>query len=143
MENVKVLNATAIPITPSVGQTMNETVKIMNETLNSFAEDTKEAKANSILHDFHNYVKSDQFKSDINEASKKYNVPPKKLAQNFFGKVLGTVGDILGVAINVICNGGRMIINILGTIANGIIDFIHTIANGLASIVTLNKTCVA
>ena len=51
------------------------------------------------------------------------------------------VGDILGIAISVVCNAGRMVVQIAGTICNGIINLIQSIANGIASIVTLNKTC--
>lgn len=151
MENVKVLSATAMPIgssvEPSLQETMNATAKVMNETLNQFSDETpiseKESKAKSILNNFQDYIKSDRFTADIKETAKKYNIPEKKLAQNFFEKVLGTVGDVLGIAISVVCHAGHMVINIIGTIAHSIINLISTIANGFASIVTLNKTCVA
>lgn len=149
-EAINVVNVTPVnpcPECDNLQQTLNNTVETMNETLNSFSnkapqETEKEKKAKSFLSDFQNYIKSSQFKSDVNEASKKYNVPPKKLAQNFFEKALGTVGDILGVAISTICNAGHMIVNIAGTVCHGIINLIQNIVSGLASIVTFNKTCV-
>lgn len=151
MDNVKVLSATAKPIDstvePSLQETINATAQVMNETLNQFSDETpvseKESKAKSILQDFQEYIKTDRFTADIKETAKKYNIPEKKLAQNFFEKVLGTVGDVLGIAISVVCNAGHMIINLVGTVAHSIVNLIANIANGLASIVTLNKTCVA
>lgn len=142
-EEMKVLNVKATPINavdPSLQQ-------VMNEALSSFSNEVpgteEEKKAKSLLNQFKDYIKTDSFKDDVNEASKKYGVPPKRIAEGFFSKVLGTVGDILGIAVNVICNGGHMIVNLLGTVAHGIVNLIQGIANGLASIVTLNKTCIA
>lgn len=151
METVKVLSATAMPVgsTPvsNLQETINATTQTMNETLKQFSDESpaesKEAKAKSILNEFQDFIKSDRFVADIKETAKKYNIPEKKLAQNFFEKVLGTVGDVLGIAISVVCQAGHMIINIVGTIAHSIINLIGTIANGLVSMVTLNRTCVA
>lgn len=151
METVKVVSATAVPVgstpAPSLQETISATTKVMNETLNQFSDESpvvdKESKAKSILNEFQEFIKTDKFASDIKETAKKYNIPEKKLAQNFFEKVLGTVGDVLGIAISVVCHAGHMVINIVGTIAHSIVNLISTIANGLVSMVTLNKTCVA
>lgn len=146
-EEVKVLKVNVTPVSnasPSLQQSMQETAQVMQDALNSFETETKEEKeAKGFLHTVKDYIKSDAFKSDVAEVSKKYNVPPKKVAQNFFEKALGTVGDILGIGISVVCNAGRMIINLASTVCHGIINLIQSIANGLASIVTFNKTCVA
>lgn len=143
-----VVSATATPIS-SVQQVAQDTANVMNDVLNGFSneapkcETAEEKKAKSFLNKFQDYIKSDTFKNDVNETAKKYNVPPKQVAQNFFEKALGTVGDILGVAINVISNAGHMVINIIGTVAHGIINLISSIANGISRFVTLNKTCVS
>lgn len=146
MEDVKVLNVTVKPVgqgaNPNLQQTMQETAQVMSEVMNGF-ESAKEKKAMGFLDEFKQYVKGNSFKSDVEEVAKKYNLPPKKVAQNFFEKAMGTVGDILGVAISVVCNAGRMVINIASTVCHGIINLIQNIANGIASIVTFNKTCVA
>lgn len=149
-ENVKVLNITPIGnTTPNVQQTIQETTQAMNNVLDELSEtpsvsvSVKEAKATKFLNNFKDYIQSQAFKDDVEEASKKYGVPPKKLAQNFFEKALGTVGDILGIAINVVCNAGHLIVNIASTICHSIVNLIKSIASGIASIVTLNKTCVA
>ena len=144
-EEVKVLKVNVTPVNnvnPNLQQSMQETAQVMQEALNSF-ETQEEKEAKGFLHTVKDYIKSDAFKSDVAEVSKKYNVPPKRVAQNFFEKALGTVGDILGIGISVVCNAGRMVINLASTVCHGIINLIQSIANGLASIVTFNKTCVA
>ena len=144
-EEVKVLRVNVTPVNnvnPNLQQSMQETAQVMQEALNSF-ETQEEKEAKGFLHTVKDYIKSDSFKNDVAEVSKKYNVPPKKVAQGFFEKALGTVGDILGIGISVVCNAGRMVINLASTVCHGIINLIQSIANGLASIVTFNKTCVA
>ena len=130
-------------------KTMQNTAQIAEEALNSFSDkvpvdkEAKEKNAIDYLKKLQEFIKGDDFKNQINQTAKKYNVPPKKLAKNFIEKALGTVGDILGIAIEVVCNAGRTIVTIAGTIANGIISLIESIFRGAVSIVTLNKTCVA
>ena len=145
-EEVKVLNVSVKPVGETLEQTMRTTSQVMAETLQSFSDESEtaeEKKAKSFLTEFQQYIKSHDFKEDVNAVAKKYNVPPKKVAQNFFEKALGTVGDILGIAISVVCNAGRMVINIASTVAHSIVTLIQSIANGIASIVTLNRTCIA
>ena len=135
--------------TPKVEETLEETIETIEEVLDGFEEfeeeavEEKEEEAVSFLQQFQQYIKSDKFKSEVLKTSREYGIPPKKLAQGFFEKALGTVGDILGVGISVVCNAGHIIVSIAGTIANSIIDLICMIANGIASVVTLNKTCIA
>lgn len=144
METVQVKVVNAQP----VNKELNDTVQIMNETLNNLenteAETEKEKEAVSFLKSFKDYIGSMEFKTDVNEVSQKYNVSPKQVAQNFFEKALGTVGDILGIAINVVCNAGRMVVSIVATVANSILNLLQSILYGVASIITCNKTsCVA
>ena len=157
MAVVQSLNPEVIIKPKSLEETLNETAdtmgtildvledEILEEEVEVEAEDTplnpKEKEAMSFLEQFQAYIKSDKFKNDVKETSRQYGVPPKKLAQGFFEKALGTVGDILGVAISVICNAGHMVIQIVSTIAHAVVDLIRSIFNGIASIVTLNKTC--
>lgn len=145
-ENVKVLNVTPVNTAKSdLQQCVQDTVHVMNETLKDFEEmeTEQEKKAKSFLTDISKYMQSKEFKDDVNEASKKYNVPPKKIAQGFIEKAFGTVGDILGITISVVCNAGHTVIHIASTIAHSIINLLQGIANGIANIVTFNKTCVA
>lgn len=147
------INATVLGCTPinpcqteTVQQTMDSTMEAINQAMNDFSDEVinespNEKKAKGFLNSLKSYVKTQAFKDKVNETSQKTGIPPKKVAQNFFERALGTVGDILGIAISVVCNAGRMVIQIAGTICNGIINLIQSIANGIASIITLNKTC--
>ena len=151
--NATVSSCTAIPVnatcqSQTVQQTMDSTMEAIQEVMNDFSgevinEAPNEKKAKSFLSSLKNYIGTQEFKNKINDTAKKTGRPPKEVAKNFFEKALGTVGDILGIAISVICDAGRMVVNIAGTICNSIINLIQSIANGIASIVTLNKTCVA
>ena len=135
------------------GKTLEEVEDIMNDVLDEFEDETEEVEeeipeekiveATDYLNKFKKFIKSKSFKQQINETAKEYGVPPKKLAQNFFEKALGTVGDILGVAISVVCNAGRTIVRIAGSIANTVINLIESLFNGAVRVITLNKTCVA
>ena len=148
--NATVSSCTATPVNPcqaeTVQQTMGSTMEAINQAMNDFADEVisespNEKKAKGFLNSLKSYVQTQAFKDKVNETSQKTGIPPKKVAQNFFERALGTVGDILGIAISVVCNAGRMVVQIAGTICNGIINLIQSIANGIASIVTLNKTC--
>lgn len=146
METIKILNATAIPVNQSVSvqEDLSNTVQEVNQVIDSIDDTTqKEKEAKDYLNILRQYIKGDSFKKDVEEVSKKTGVPPKKVAQNFFEKALGTVGDILGIAISVVCNAGRMVVNLASTVCHSIVNLIQNILNGVASIVTLNKTCTA
>lgn len=159
MENTETINATissctATPINPcqcegeSVQQTMDSTMEAIQDAMNSFSDEVinetpNEKKAKGFLNSLKSYIGTQKFRDDINDVSKKTGKPPKEVAKNFFERALGTVGDILGIAISVVCDAGRAVVNIAGTICNGIINLIQSVANGIARIVTLNKTCVA
>ena len=143
-EEVKVLNVSVEPVkvTGTVNQCLQDTAQVISNVMESFEEPTeKEQKATSFLNTLKGYVQSEEFKADVNASAKKYGVPPKKIAQNFFEKALGTVGDILGVAVSVICNAGHMVVNLANTVCHSIVNLIQSIASGIVSIVTFNKTC--
>ena len=103
----------------------------------------RENNAMNFLGGLRDYFRSEFFKADVDSASKKWHMPKKQVAQNFFDKALGTLGDILGIGISVVRNGAHVIVNLAASIAHGIIDLVCNIATGIASIVTFNKTCIA
>lgn len=105
--------------------------------------DTQEqAQARSFLGNFIDYLKNGGFKRDIDCTARQYNVPPKQLAQNFLEKCLGTVGDILGIAISTAGNAAHTLIDVLSTLAHGAANIVVNVASGLVNFLTLNKTCV-
>jgi hypothetical protein len=107
-------------------------------------ENSHQAKSSkNFFKKFSSYIGSKQFKDDVNEKAEKYKVPPKQIAKNFFLKVLGIIGDILGIVINTVCNIIDMAITVLSTLAKGCVTAVNRVANGIASAVTLNQTVVA
>lgn len=151
MENVKVVGVRVEPVnatTEDLRKTVEATAQAVTESLNGFSDkvpgqESEETKARNFLNMFTDYIKGESFKKDINETAKKYGVPPKKLAENFFEKALGTVGDVLGIVIGTVGNAGHTLVDILTTIAHGAINVIISVANALARLVTFNKTCTA
>lgn len=149
-EDVKVLNIKPVgsSVDPDLQQALQGTAQAMQETLNGFSEEVPSnseevKKAKGFLNQFTEYIKGESFKRDINDTAKKYNIPPKKLAENFFGKALGTIGDVLGIAIGTVGNAGHMLVDLLSTIAHGAVNLIVNVANALARVFTLNRTCIA
>lgn len=130
---------------PQMQAEINQTQQAMAQAMQGFAQqDTqqqREQRATGFLHNLRQYIGSQQFQNDVNETAQKYNMPAKAVASNFFEKALGTVGDILGVAITVVRNGAHSVVNIAAGIAHGIIDLICNIAAGLGRMITFNKTC--
>ena len=145
-----------ITVKAKTGKVIEEVEDAMNDVLDEFEDETEEeeveeeeipeekvVEATDYLNKFKEFIKSKSFKQQIDETAKEYGIPPKKLAQNFFEKALGTVGDILGVAISVVCNAGRTIVRIAGSIANTVINLIESLFTGAVRVITLNKPCVA
>lgn len=135
-------NVTAKVADPSIQNNINETAKVMNQVLNEFDEKEKVDKANGILNNFRKYISSSEFVADVKNVAKKYNVPEKAVATNFFEKVLGTVGDIFGIVFGTIEELCHSLINLVGAVAHGIVSAICSIANAVGRTVTLNKTAV-
>lgn len=150
-EDIKVTNVTVTPVQEAKEELkadLKETAKAIKSTLEEFSEDVinesgEVKKARGFLQDFTKYIKSENFKKDINDTANKYNLPPKKLAEGFFAKALGTIGDVLGITISCVGNGAHMLTNLLATIIHGAVDIAVMVANSLARVFTLNKTCIA
>lgn len=158
METIK-----ATVVTPNVGSTPSEPISkpIIEESENveSFTQQFKdlfEAFSESIPNNSHeaksskdffkqftNYVGSQEFTDQVNEKAEKYKVPPKQIAKNFFFKVLGIIGDILGIVINTACSILDTAVSLLATLLHGAVSVIGKVGNGLVSIVTCNQTVKA
>lgn len=154
------MNVTATPIGAPVGnagpqdqpkpqqdlrQTMQDVAQAVSDAISQFDDEPSEQevdKAKGFLGSFMDYIKGAGFKQDVMSASKKYNVPPKKIANGFFSSCLGTIGDILGIGISTVGNVGHTLIDLLSSVAHGAVNLLVKVANGLASMVTFNHTCV-
>lgn len=142
-----VQQATPPPVDPV--QIIDNAIGAVSDVINSFSdkvpneEQKQKEEAKSGIDSFMDFIKSDKFSKDINNTAKKFNIPPKKLAENFFEKALGTIGDILGIAISTVGNASHALIKLLSVVLNSSVDILVKVSNALVSIVTLNKTCQA
>lgn len=142
----------AVPVDPSLQEALKNAGQAMVDTLNQFSDEvpnatvkqpTKEEKAKNILNQFTEYIKGPSFQRDVNTVARECNVSPKKLANNFFEKVLGTIGDVAGIVVNTTGNVAHNLVDLLARVAHSGIDIICKVANALVRMVTLNNTCVA
>lgn len=101
---------------------------------------TNVKQAKNWLNSFMDFIKSNDFKESVKDASEQYKVPPKKIAEGFFSNILGTIGDVLGVTINTIGNAAHTVINVLSNILHGGVELITKVTGALARVVTLNTT---
>ena len=157
--DVKVLSATINPVQnpANAGKTefqqkVQQTSNVAQDVLNGFSnevpptgETTEEQykKASGFLDNFLSYIQSHKFTDSVNAASQKYNVPPKKIAEGFFSQILGAIADVVGIGIAAVGNGCHTAIDVLSAAAHGAVNVVIGVANAIASIFTLNKTCIA
>lgn len=118
-----------------IGEPQNTNVNVSEP-----CEEMSQEEAMGFLNNLTNFFKSGQFARSCNSASKKTGIPPKEIAKGFISKLLGTIGDILGIGVNVIRSTATSIVDILTAIIKGAVNTVCNVANGLARIVTLNKT---
>jgi len=115
--------------------------KLFGAFANEIPNGSHEQKsAKNFFKNFANYVGSDTFKDDLTEKSEKYKVPKKQLAKNFFLKILGIIGDILGIVVNTVCGVLDLAVVLLNTLLHGAVGLIHKVASGIVGVVTLNQT---
>lgn len=128
----------------SVDNFADQFSKLFNAFAENIPNDSHEAKnSKNFFKKFSDYVGSDRFKNDVNEKAEKYKVPPKQVAKNFFLKVLGIIGDILGIVVNTACSIIDTAVTLLATLLHGTVSVIGKAGNGLVSIITMNQTNVA
>jgi len=139
-------------IQPEVVEEKEETVDDLTKTFKSmfdaFSESIPEGShqqktAKGFFKKFSNYIGGEQFKNDLAEKSEKYKLPPKQIAKNFFAKVLGVIGDILGIVINTVCGIVDLAVTLLATLLHGAVTVINKAGNALCRLVSLNQTNIA
>lgn len=157
MAEVVTINATGVPNTPNAtvepcaySTEEQQTIQAIKDSIDSFSDEVpnpenseKAEESKKFLDWFRKYIGSQDFKNNVNATAVKYNVPPKKVAQNFFENILGTIGDILGVAIGTVRNAGHTVVDIISAILHGAVNLVCNVASAISRIVTLNKTNTA
>ena len=97
-------------------------------------------KSEYLIIGFMDYIQSKRFFDKCDEIAKEKGVTSKKVANNFFEKILGSIGDILGITINITQSLTVTIINILSWILKGTAGIICKVARMLVNTVTLKRT---
>jgi hypothetical protein len=119
----------------------NQFKAMFNAFADNIPNDSHEAKtAKNMFKQFSNYIGSNDFENSVNEKAEKYKVPPKQIAKNFFLKVLGIIGDILGIVVNTVCNIVDTAVTLLATLLHGAVSVVGKVGNGLVSVISLNQT---
>lgn len=90
-----------------------------------------------------NFIKGGNFKKKIAEKSKETGLSERTLADSFFKKVLGTLSDVLHLAIDTVGDLYSTTICLLSGLLLSTGDLIIRCAKRLVRIVTLNSTCKA
>ena len=120
--------------------------KTFSDMFNAFADsipNNKEASSKNIFKRFADYIGSKRFTDDVNAKAEKYKIPPKQLAKNFFFKVLGIIGDILGIVVNTACSIVDTAVSLLANLLHGAVEVIAKVGNAITSVVTCNQTNLA
>lgn len=99
-------------------------------------------KSRKFLERLQEYMKSGYYSKKSYELSKNFKVPQKKLAKSFAAKVLGTIGDTLGIVIDAVKDVTFTVIEIIGLILTKGITLICHVAKAIVNMLTLNKTCI-
>jgi hypothetical protein len=131
----------SIPEAENVEDFTAQFSQMFNAFADAIPQGTHEQKsAKGFFKKFSDYVGSKKFADDVNEKAEKYKVPPKQIAKNFFLKVLGIIGDILGIVVNTVCSIVDTAVTLLATLLHGAVAVIGKVGNAVASVVTLNQT---
>ena len=107
-------------------------------------DEAEVAKAKSVLSKLSSWLGDDTekgFRATCEQQEKRTGIPAKVIARNFLDKTLGTIGDVLGIAIGTVRNVAVTIVDIIGAVLKGAVNTICKLADSLARIITLNKTC--
>ena len=133
----------------------NDTHTVDDETVNfteqfkglfdAFAESIpegshQEKSSKGFFKKFSEYIGSKEFEDSLAEKSEKYKVPPKQIAKNFFLKVLGIIGDILGIVVNTACSILDTAVSLLATLLHGPIEVVGKAGNAIVRVISCNQT---
>lgn len=157
-----ITNVTAIPAgsdekkTQDIKDMVKETAETISEVMSDFSDEViqetqeVETEMNQKLEEgkekvkeFLNYIKTPEFKEKINSEAKKCKVPPKVYAESFFEKALGSISDVLNIAVSTVGGAVHSLIDLLHVVLISGVDIVQKVATSLVNIVTLNKTNVA
>lgn len=100
----------------------------------------KEAEAKNFIASFIEYVRSGRYRDTLNRISKKFSLPPNKVAHNFFTKILGVISDVSHIVINVGSSIIDATLSALCVVLRSAVSVITGVANSLATLITFRYT---
>lgn len=139
-------NVTVEPVTEKMKAKIANIELGEDDFLKQFSDKPLEAnpeQAKAKLNGFMKYLKSQKFVDKINAEAMKTGIPPKKLAKGFISKAIGTLGDVLGIAIGTVQMTLNGLLDLIHCILGKGIDIIMNAFRGLVRIVTFNQTAIA
>lgn len=101
---------------------------------------TEEAKAKNFINFFVEYIKSERYRETLDRVAKKFSLPPNKVANNFFAKILGVISDVSHIVIDVVSNVVDATLSALHIVLRSAVTIIVSVANSLATIITFRYT---
>lgn len=101
---------------------------------------SSETEAKGFIASFIEYVRSGRYRDTLNKISKKFSLPPNKVANNFFTKVLGVISDALHIVINVGANVIDATLSALCVVLHSAVTVVKSVANSLATLITFRYT---
>lgn len=97
--------------------------------------------AKAFLESFYEKLQKTDLAKACYDIGRRFQIPPKRLADSFYQSILGTIGDTLGIVIKVTKNVFDTLINTLHCILNGAMNIIIKVSDAIIRLFTLNYTC--
>lgn len=126
----------------STSSTTEETSAASSTTEETSAAPSKQLKlddAKIFLHQFMTYLSSHQYENDLTQLAIQYNIPKKRLAQNFIGRIFGVISDVFGVVVETTRYTVKTIIGFIAYLLQTGTDLICNFALGIGRIFTFNQ----
>ena len=126
----------------STSSTTEETSAAPSTTEETSAASSKQLKlddAKIFLHQFMTYLSSHQYENDLTQLAIQYNIPKKRLAQNFIGRIFGVISDVFGVVVETTRYTVKTIIGFIAYLLQTGTDLICNFALGIGRIFTFNQ----
>ena len=122
----------------NVKNVKEETVE--DTTINADDEEMTEERVN-FLENLGKYITSERFDDDCNRVANKIGTSKKKVADSFGTKILGTIGDVLGITFTVTGNVIQVLLKVIYNILKGGVAIIIKVISAIVGFLTLNYTC--
>lgn len=105
-----------------------------------FEKRLKEKDSKTFLNNVRKFLKSDQFEEKCEELSVLHKVDKNKIAESFSQKVIATIADCMGTAIEITYCATTFLINMISCVLKAAIGVICSVANRILGFLSLGYT---